>query len=104
MAQAVAEESPRARWGLALQNLTPKTAERLGVPIDAGVLVAGVREGGPAGLAGIQRGDLIQEVSRHRVTSISDVQAAIAKSNDKDSLLLLVRRGGTSHFAALEAK
>ena len=104
MAQAGAEESPRARWGLALQNLTPKTAERLGVPIDAGVLVAGVREGGPAGLAGIQRGDLIQEVSRHRVTSISDVQAAIAKSNDKDSLLLLVRRGGTSHFAALEAK
>jgi serine protease Do len=63
-----------------------------------------VRDGSPADLAGIKRGDVIQEVSKHRVTSISDVQAAIAKSNDKDSLLLLVRRGGTSLFAALEAK
>ncbi len=104
VAQAEAGHSPRRTWGLALQNLTPRTAERLEIAIDAGVLVAGVQDGSPADLAGIQKGDLIQEVNRHKVASVNDVQVAIEESKNKDALLLLVKRGGTSLFAALEAK
>ena len=104
MVQAGPDESSRAKWGLTLESLTPRTAEQLGVPIDAGVLVAGVQEGSPADLAGIQKGDLIQEVNRHKVASVREVQAAIEKSKNTDALLLLVKRGGTSLFAALEAK
>ena len=104
VAQAEGAEASHGKWGLALQNLTPRTAERLGVAIDAGVLVAGVQEGSPADLAAIQKGDLIQEVNRHKVASVREVQAAIEKSKNTDALLLLVKRGGTSLFAALEAK
>ncbi len=104
VAQAGSEESHHAKWGLALQNLSPEIAERFGVPIDAGVLVVGVQEGSPADLAGIRKGDLIREVNRHRVASVNDVQKAIEEPKNKDALLLLVKRGGTSLFAALEAK
>lgn len=104
VARAETGEPSRPRWGLALQNLTPEVAERLGVGIDSGVLVADVESGSPANVAGIQRGDLIQEINRKKVTSVDEVQRVISAARDPNSLLLLVKRKGTSIFAALEAK
>ncbi|HJY84247.1 MAG TPA: PDZ domain-containing protein, partial [Candidatus Binatia bacterium] len=55
----------------------------------------------PAALAGIQLGDIIQEVNRQPVESVNDFTKAIADAKDQDTLLLLVQRGDASTFFAL---
>jgi len=55
---------------------------------------------GPAGQAGIEPGDVIQEVNRQPVTSAADIQSALAKSGNRPPLLL-INRGGQKAFVTL---
>jgi serine protease Do len=64
----------------------------------------GVQPGSPGEKGGLRPGDVILEVNRQKVTSVKVAQAEVQKSLDAQSLLLLVRRDGTSLFAALERK
>jgi serine protease Do len=66
--------------------------------------VMGVQPGSPAERAGVRSGDVILEVNRQKVTSAKEAQAMAQKQSDSGSLLLLLRRGDTSLFAALELK
>src|SRR3974377_904064 len=50
--------------GLAVQELTPDLAKRLGLPAGQGVVVAQVSPGSPADEAGLRQGDVILEVAR----------------------------------------
>ena len=43
--------------------------------------------------AGIQPGDVIQEVNRQAVTSVEDLRSAVKTSGDKPTLLLISRQG-----------
>jgi len=97
-------EAGQGKWGLALRDLDARTAPRLSLRPGEGVLVVGVQPGSPAEKAGLRPGDVILEVNRQKVTSVKEVQAEVQKSPDAQSLLLLVRRDGTSLFAALERK
>jgi len=91
------------KWGLLLQDLNPQTAERLGAKNGQGVGVAAIQEGTPAERAGIRPGDVLLEVNRHAVHSVQEVREAIAKSENHDSLLLLVQRGDNRFYLALTA-
>jgi serine protease Do len=52
--------APRRGWiGVRIQQVTEDIADALGLPTDAGALVADVTPGGPAAKAGMQNGDLI---------------------------------------------
>jgi serine protease Do len=97
-------EPSQGKWGLALRDLDGRTAQRLGVTPGSGVLVASVQSGSPAERGGIRSGDVILEVNRQKVTSVKEVQTAAQKQQDNGSLLLLLRRGDASLFAALELK
>ena len=98
------EEQAEGKWGLALRDLDARTAQRLGLNPGDGVLVAAVQPGSPADRAGIQSGDVIQEVNRKKVTSVKEAQAEAQKDLNAQTLLLLFRRGDSSQFAALEMK
>jgi serine protease Do len=97
-------EPAQGKWGLALRDLDARTAQRVGVAPGAGVLVAGVKPESPADRAGVRPGDLVLEVNRHKVTSVPEAQAAAKQHETGGSLLLLLKRGDASLFAALEAK
>jgi serine protease Do len=71
---------------------------------DHGVVVAGVQPGSPADLAGIHKGDVILQVNRQPANSVKDVTKIIAKVDDEETLLLLVKRDRGSFFVALEKK
>ncbi len=88
-------------WGLLLKDMNPRMASRLGLTHDHGVVVIGVQPGSPADLTGIRKGDVIVEVNRQPATSIEGVRDVIAKANDDDTLLLLVKRDRGSFFIAL---
>jgi serine protease Do len=98
------EQSPRGKWGLGLHDLDPRTASRLGLTPGEGVLVTAVQPGGPAERAGLRPGDVLLEVNRTKVSSVKEVQAEAEKDPAAPSLLVLVRRGGNTLFAALERK
>jgi serine protease Do len=88
-------------WGLALRELDARTAGRLGLQAGDGVLVTAVRPESPAAEAGVRPGDVIREVNRHPVTSAAEVQAAAKQSAAGEPLLLLLKRGDATLFAAL---
>lgn len=84
-------EAPSDRnAGLALQDLNPEIARQLGVePGTKGVVVMDVRMGSPAQEAGLMRGDLIVEVERKPVSSVSEFYSRISEEGE---YLLRVRR------------
>jgi Do/DeqQ family serine protease len=86
------------RLGLTVEPLTPDLLAQLGLRRGTqGMLVSEVDPTGPAGRAGIQAGDVIQEVNRQPVRSVEDVRAALQKSGDRPPLLL-INRGGQTAF------
>ncbi len=97
-----AEGASQGKWGLQLQALTPELARQLGAKSGQGVVVAGVQPGSPADNASVQRGDVILEVNRQPVKDITDMKEKIEKSHTKDSLLLLIQRGGSNLYLVLK--
>jgi serine protease Do len=80
--------------------LTPEIAEQLNLrPGTQGVVVDSVDPAGPAIAAGIQRGDVIQEVNRQAVRSPEELRSAIDKNGNKPALLLINRQGETVYLA-----
>jgi serine protease Do len=95
----------KAKWGLALRELSPDERARLLLEDDQGVLVAGVAPGSPAGAANIEAGDVILQVNRAAVGTVEELRHEAAKVPDGKPLLLLVRpSAGGSRFAALAAR
>ena len=90
--------------GIVVQNLTPEIARELGVKRDAGIVVTQVEPGSPAANAGIQTGDVIQQVNRKPVKNVEDFVQKVEKATDKDNVLLLIQRGQNSLFAAVTPK
>ena len=90
------EKSATSSIGISVQTLTPEVAEQLRVdPETHGVVVARVQPGSSAAEAGIERGDVIEQVNRKEVSTEADFRNAVAGSGDKPVLLLLNRRGDT---------
>ena len=80
--------------GVAVAPLTPELAERARAPKDAhGLLVEDVNPDGRAAAAGIRAGDIIQEVNRQPVKSVDELKAALKKTSDKPTLVLISRQG-----------
>jgi serine protease Do len=87
-------DGDRAALGISVAPLTPELASRLGVPKDAhGLVIQDVDPDGRAGDAGLQAGDVIQEVNRQPVTSVEELRAAVRRSPGKPTLLLISRQG-----------
>ena len=81
------------RFGLTVQPLTAATASRYGLDADdQGLLVTKVDPTGSAANAGIRQGDLIQEVNRQAVKTITEFTTAIQQSGAKPALVLVKRR------------
>jgi serine protease Do len=90
--------------GITVQNLTPEIAKQLSLKKDTGVVVAGVEPGSPAEEAGIQTGDVIQQVNRKPVINVDDFVQKIEKAKNQDNILLLLQRGQNNLFAAVTIK
>jgi serine protease Do len=95
------KSAAKAKLGLQLQPLTPELAERLGVGRnERGVVVAGVKDGGPAAEAGVREGDLIVSVDQKPVSSV-DEAARLLTQERPGGHLLRVRRGDGAIFVVI---
>ena len=88
--------------GVEVQALTPDIAQQLGYSKEKGIVVTRVVSGSPAAEAGLQSGDLIQEVNRQSIETVKQFEDAVTELESGDVAALLVRRGENTFFAALE--
>jgi serine protease Do len=96
------DQAGSALRGLAVDELSPQIARQLNLPANTrGVVVVQVRPGTPAGEAGLQRGDVIQQVDRKPVGSVSEFQSMVRQAG-ANAVLLLVNRGGSTRFVVVE--
>jgi serine protease Do len=87
----------QASAGVEVANLTPQISQQLNLPpTTTGVVVKSVSPSSPLAGSGLGKGDVIQEVNRQPVKSVSDFYDAMHK--DAGNPLLLVNRGGRTLF------
>ena len=93
----------KAALGVTVAPLTPELAARAGLSKDAhGLVVRNVDPDGRGADAGIQPGDIIQEVNRQPVQSVDELRTAVKKSSDRPALVL-VQRGEQSIYLTVKA-
>jgi len=90
--------------GIQMTTLTPTIRESLNrefnngvrVQADQGVVIVGVAGNSPASRAGLQTGDVIQQINGQQIKTADDVQQAVDNSQIGVSLPIAVSRNGRS--------
>jgi serine protease Do len=91
---SVPDSDDKTALGVSVAPLTPELAARAKAPKDVkGLFVEDVNPDGRAAAAGIQAGDIIQEVNRQAVSSVDDLRTAMKKTSDRPMLVLINRQG-----------
>jgi serine protease Do len=94
----------KMRWGLGLSDLTPDMRDQLQAPHDIhGAVIDRVQPGGAADNAGLQQGDVILEVNRHKVQTAAEAQQALSNVPKGQDALLLVWSDGGNTFRVLHS-
>ncbi len=90
----------RSSLGVEVRPVTPEVARQLNLRSTEGVVVTRVDEGGAAAEAGVQRGDVIREINRQKVRSMTDFEKVTKDVKEGDRLTLLLQRGPMSLYVA----
>jgi tetratricopeptide (TPR) repeat protein len=88
-----------------IQSLDDAMRSQLNVPAKAtGVVVISVEPNSPAASAGLQRGDVIQELNHQSVKNVLDFGRAQTRIKRDEMAVLLLNRGGNNLFIAIEPR
>ncbi len=87
--------------GVRVENLTPDIAAGLGLPPTIhGVVVAGVDSASLAAAAGLEEGDVIEQVNRTPIAGMLELRNAVRAAGQR-SIVLLVNHRGTTRFLVI---
>jgi serine protease Do len=87
-----------------VENVTPEIAQQLNLRAGThGVVVTSVDPSSAAGSQGLRQGDVIQEVNHKPVSNVEEFNHAMAGAG-KQSVLLLINRGGVTNFMVIEGR
>jgi serine protease Do len=91
--------------GLSVQALTPELRQQLQTPEGTqGVVITEVDPDSAASSAGLQQGDIVVQVDRKPVNSVSEFNSAVKAGASRESTLLLVKRGPGTQFVVVPNK
>jgi serine protease Do len=101
-ASAVDGNNDKSLQGVTVENLNADAARELKLPAGTkGVVVDNVDPASRAADAGLQRGDVIQQVNHKPVSNVKEYSQAVGSSAKDQPVLLLVDRNGGSMFLAV---
>jgi uncharacterized protein YndB with AHSA1/START domain len=83
----------RPRLGINMDEFTPQVAQKLGVPVSDGVLLASTAEGSGARAAGLQKGDVLVSLNGHPLTAPFSFDAALRGLKAGDEAVVEYYRG-----------
>ena len=90
-----------AMFGVSVEPVTPDLAAKVGLPSQIhGLLVDSVTPDSHAAAAGLQPGDVIEEVNHQPTTRVEQLRAAVNRRNDRPTLLLVNRDGKDLYLTA----
>lgn len=92
---------PRLGVGIASPHVARRLRRAVGLPERDGLLVQEVEDDGPAGRAGIRRGDLVVEAAGLSVASADDLWDALDGAKDGSTVELKVVRGTEERTVAV---
>jgi serine protease Do len=98
----VETQPPQTSFGMTLEQITPDVARKIELPANTGgAFVSEVDHESPAANAGVQPGDVIVEVNRHKVTTVSQITRELQNVQAGQAAFLLVWREGTTYFMTM---
>src|ERR1700728_1557531 len=90
--------------GVNVEELTPDTLQQLQLPSGTrGVVVTNVDPSSAAAAAGLDRGDVIQQVNHKPVHNIAEYKQAVAAAGKQPVLLLVNLQGGVTQYMVIES-
>ncbi|MCO6432014.1 MAG: PDZ domain-containing protein, partial [Deltaproteobacteria bacterium] len=105
VAAAKNSDSPKTdKIGLVVQNVTEDVAKSLKMTAPAGALVGTVEPGSTAERAGIQRGDVIEELNGQLVRDAEHFEKLVPELPVDKPLLVMVRRTEGTRFLTMRIK
>jgi S1-C subfamily serine protease len=84
-----------AALGVVPEDITAQIAQRFGLSSSEGALVVDVTPQGPADRGGMKPGDIITGLAGTKVTSVTDLLAALRQQEPGKTVEVTVRRGST---------
>jgi len=79
--------------GVEPNDLSPELAETFGVKADAGVIITGVLQNGPAAKAGVRPGDVITSVGDKSIGNVQELLTAVAGLKPGHAARFALQRG-----------
>jgi serine protease Do len=101
---ALALSSTKSKLGIDIQQLTPELSRKFGIKDDRGVVVTGVDPDSPGEAAGLQPGDLILEINRSKVATVSQAKRALEKPRPDEPTVVLVKREGNTRYVVIRSE
>jgi serine protease Do len=91
--------------GITVEPIDSEDRSQYNIPEQVkGVVVTKVESGSAVEAAGIQEGDVVQEVSREAVKSMEDFKQIVSKIAKDELVVLLINRRGNNLFVAVNPK
>jgi len=95
---------PEVKLGIDVQDVDAELAEKFKLKDSAGVLIAKVEPGSIAEAEGLRTGDLIKEVNREEVESVTEFTDAVSAAKRGETILLRVLRENRAFYVVLETR
>jgi serine protease Do len=96
------DQTDKTALGVSVEPLTPDLAQQLGVSKTVqGLAISQVDPDGRAAEAGIQSGDIIEQVNRQPVRTVAELRSALKSGGEGRPVLLLVNRHGNELFVTV---
>jgi Do/DeqQ family serine protease len=102
-ASANRPDAERGHYGMTVQPLTKDLAEQLDARSTSGVVVTDIDPAGVAAEAGLQAGDVVEQVDGARIGDVAGLKRALNARHEGRPALLLVNRQGRHLFVTLAA-
>jgi serine protease Do len=95
------QEGTKAKFGISVQNLTPRMAQQMGLESTSGVMVSDVADSSFAEEVGLRSGDVIKEINHQPINTVDDVLRVQQDLKPGSDVVFLVERSQMGQSSSL---